>query len=313
MQRVLIDCDPGVDDAVALLYAMAHLDVVAVTIVAGNVPVDRATANALAVIEAVKGAVPVARGCDRPWVDAPRHATEVHGETGLAGAGLPPPKGEAVPAHAVDCIIDCVLQRAQERPGLGIVALGPLTNLATALRLRPEMVHLIPAVVVMGGSTTHGNITPVAEFNVHFDPEAAHAVFHSGLPITMVGLNVTERVAVRPAHIDRLRRSGKATAQWVADLLEAHARRSMQLFGLAHPPLHDACAVAALIRPELLSFRECTVEVELASPLTRGMTVCDLRAELPRQNGTRPKVRVAVDVDADLLTDHIIDSILTYP
>lgn len=309
MHQVIIDCDPGVDDAVAILYGAAHLDVLGITTVAGNVPVDRAAANALSIVELAGLSIPVARGMQRAWIQPPVRATEVHGETGLNGPLVPAPRREPVGRHGVEFIIE----HARSHPGLVLVALGPLTNIATALRLEPRLAQWVRGISMMGGSTGPGNITPAAEFNVHCDPEAAHAVFTSGIPIWMAGLNVTEQVVVDEGQIDRLRQSGRRTARAMAEVLAAHRERVREEFGLSEEPLHDVCALAPLVAPDFITYRPMPVTVELSSPVTRGMTVCDQRPGAADAPGDGPLPHVAVSVRASDLVEHVLETIMSYP
>ena len=194
-QKVILDCDPGHDDAMAILLAAKRLDVLGITTVAGNQSIDKVTTNALKVVElAGLTRIPVAQGAAHPLVRAPRHAPEIHGQTGLDGPDLPVPATKPVNMHAVDFIIVTVMRT----DGVTLVPTGPLTNIALALRKEPRIAGRIPEICLMGGSRTHGNVTAAAEFNIYFDPEAAHAVFTSGIPIKMVGLNVTEQVIATP-------------------------------------------------------------------------------------------------------------------
>lgn len=308
MPKVIIDCDPGIDDAVALLYAFAHLDVIGITTVCGNIDVSQSTVNVLKVLELVGKQLPVAIGAHRPWVSPPRHARDIHGDSGLDGVDLPEPTLKPIDLTAVEFIVST----AREYQDLVIVTLGPLTNLATALRYDPSLIDRLKSIVIMGGSTTHGNITPVAEFNIYSDPEAAQAVFTSGARIYMTGLNVTERMIVDRLHVERLQAGGKV-ARTIARMLQHQSRVMRERFGIKGAVLHDPCALAPLLRPDLVTFQSTPVAVELASTITRGMTVCDLRAERTDDEKIESDTYVAVDVDHLALMDHIIDTIMQYP
>jgi len=296
---VLIDCDPGHDDAVALLLALAspEVDVIGVTTVHGNQTLDKTTANALRVLELIgRGDVPVAAGADKPLARELFVAAYVHGESGLDGPSLPPPRGRACSQHAVDFLA----QRL--RPGVVLVATGPLTNVALLLERHP---HVRPdRIVLMGGAIGLGNVTPAAEFNIWADPEAAARVFASGLDLTMVGLDVTHRALVAPERAQRLRAAGRA-GRFVAELLDFFARFHRETYGWPGPPVHDAVAVAEVIRPGLLQLAERHVAVETESRLCRGRTVVDLH----RRTGREPNAKVAVGIDAegflDLLEERI--------
>lgn len=302
-RKVILDCDPGHDDAMAILLAAKRLQVLGITTVAGNQSIEKVTANALKVVElAGLTQIPVAQGAAHPLVRAPRHAPEIHGQTGLDGPDLPSPATKTVAAHAVDFIIDTVMQR----DAVTLVPTGPLTSIAVALRKEPRVVSRVPEICLMGGSRTHGNVTAAAEFNIYVDPEAAHAVFTSGIPIKMVGLNVTEQVIATPPRRQQLRALGTRVARAAAEMLDFYAGAVERAYGLAGGAMHDPLAVAALIDPEVLVFEHMHVAVELAGQYTLGQTLCDdrfLRAGARRNAAVRPggapNVEVAVSVDAD--------------
>ena len=312
--KILIDCDPGHDDAVAILYAARHCELLGISTVHGNQTLERTTRNALALCELAGIDVPVARGCERPLVGAPVHAGEVHGETGLDGATLPPPKATVVDAHAVDFIIDLARRHRGE---LVLAVIGPQTNVALALRREPRLASWLRAVTIMGGSTTGGNITAAAEFNVFADPEAAAIVFGCGAPIRMVGLNVTRDTGVSQADIDRLRASGRKVAGVAAGFLQFYLDRHMALSGNRVASMHDVCAIVPFARPDLIGFRETSVRVELTGTHTRGMTLCDMRglrpANLDPVRAVAPaNAEVATSVRADDLIADVVKTILGY-
>lgn len=302
-RKVILDCDPGHDDAMAILLAAKRLDVLGITTVAGNQSLDKVTMNALKVVElAGLTHIPVARGAAYPLVRPPRYAPEVHGETGLDGPALPPPTARTLDAHAVDFIIDTVMRT----DGVTLVPTGPLTNIALALRKEPRVAARIPEICLMGGALTHGNVTAAAEFNIYFDPEAAHAVFTSGIPITMVGLNVTEQVIATPQRRQQLRALGTRVARIAAEMLDFYSGALERAYGLAGGAMHDPLAVAALIDPAVLQFERMHVAIELTGANTLGRTVCDdrfLRAGARRDAAVRPgdppNAEVAVAVDGE--------------
>jgi inosine-uridine nucleoside N-ribohydrolase len=301
---VLIDCDPGHDDAMALLLALAspELDLLGVTTVHGNQTLDKTTANALRVLEfAGRGEVPVAAGTDRPLVREPRVAAHVHGETGLDGPDLPPPAGLPVAAHAVDFLADRL--RAAGRP-VTLIPTGPLTNVALLLARHPDAAPGIERIVLMGGAIAEGNVTPAAEFNIWVDPEAAARVFGAGVDLTMVGLDVTHRALMTPEHADRLRASGRVGTM-VAELWEFYYRFHRRVYGLPGAPVHDALAVAHAIAGDLLRTEHRHVAVDCASDLCRGRTVVDLW----RVTGHEPNAHVAVEVDAAAFLDLLVERI----
>jgi len=305
---VLIDCDPGHDDAIALLLALAspELDVLGVTTVAGNQTLAKTTANALRVLEFVaRTDVSVAAGADRPLVREPSVAADVHGESGLEGPNLPPPSTEPLAEHAVNFLAGRLLA-SDER--VTLVATGPLTNVALLLAHHPRAAARARRLVLMGGSIAEGNVTPAAEFNVWADPEAAARVFGSGLDVTMIGLDVTHKALMTPEHADRLRGAGR-TGRLVAELFDYFHRFHAETYGFAGSPIHDAVAVADVARPGLVETIERHVAVECASELCRGRTVVDLW----RRTGKDANARVAVEIDAEAFLELLLGRIATYP
>ena len=292
---VLLDCDPGHDDAIALLLALgsSELELVGVTTVAGNQTLEKTTANAIRVLELAGADIPIAAGADRPLAREPFVAAYVHGETGLDGPDLPPPRAQPAAQHAVDFI-------AERIAGVTLVATGPLTNIALLLarhpRARPKRL------VLMGGAIAEGNVTPAAEFNIWADPEAAARVFASGLDITMVGLDVTHKALLTDAHAAWLRDNGRVGAA-VADLLDFYAAFHKQVYPFEGSPIHDAVAVAQVIQPALLELRTLNVEIDTESTLCRGRTVVDVWA----RTGREPNAAVAVGIDADGFIDLLLD------
>jgi inosine-uridine nucleoside N-ribohydrolase len=270
---LIIDCDPGIDHAVSLLYAARRLAPIAVTTVHGNVPLAAATRNALAILALGGIDLPVAAGAAAPLVAEPRAAAFVHGESGLAGAELPVPTAAPIGQHAVDFLIE---QASAHRGALVVAALGPLTNLALALRREPRLVDWIALVSAMAGSRGLGNMTPVAEFNVWSDPEAAAIVLGSGLRVRMIGYDLTRQIGFAENEIGMLERGGSASRA-VAGLYRHFLARQRALWGLPVAPVHSPCAVVPLACPGLVTYRPMPVAVELAGRYTRGMTVTDPR------------------------------------
>jgi inosine-uridine nucleoside N-ribohydrolase len=294
MIPLLVDCDPGQDDAIALLLALSgpELELLGVTTVAGNQTLEKVTANALRVLElAGRSDVPVAAGADRPLVRELVVAADAHGETGLDGPDLPPPRAPAVEKHAVDFLAERIL--ASDRP-VTLVVLGPLTNVALLLAHHPGAAGRLERIVLMGGAIAEGNMTASAEFNVWVDPEAAARVFESGLDMTMVGLDVTNRAVLTAADADRLRGTGRI-GDAVAAMLDFYGHFYSQAYDLGGTPVHDAVAVAHLIRPGLVTTLDRYIAVELGTGLCRGRTVVDMRR---RTTVPEPNARVAVDIDA---------------
>jgi purine nucleosidase len=301
----ILDCDPGHDDMVAILLAAAdpRIDLLAITTVAGNGTLERTTRNARAVC-GLAGIVdvPVAAGAAGPLVGELRTAPHVHGESGLEGAEL---GGEEVPLageHAV-ALMARLLREAPEP--VTLVPTGPLTNVALLLRTHPEAAERVREIVLMGGSAGVGNIEPLAEFNIHVDPEAADAVFSSGLPVTMCGLNVTHQALATEAVLERLSALGTPLADTVVRLLGFFRDRYRDIWGLPAPPVHDPVAVARVIDPELVRCEEAHVAVELRGTHTRGATVCDRFGV----TGRAPNANVAMELDAAAFWDLVVSAV----
>jgi inosine-uridine nucleoside N-ribohydrolase len=301
----ILDCDPGHDDMVAILVAAAHptIDLLAITTVAGNGTLERTTHNARAVCSmAGIRDVPIAAGAPGPLVGSLRTAAHVHGESGLEGAELPHPDVPLAAEHAVD--LTARLLREATEP-VTLVPTGPLTNIALLLRTYPALAERVREIVLMGGSTGVGNVEPLAEFNIHVDPEAADVVFRSGLPVTMCGLNVTHQALATEAVLERLRGLGTPLADTVVRLIEYFRDRYRDLWGLPAPPVHDPVAVARVIDPKLVRCEEAHVAVELHGTYTRGATVCDLF----RVSGRTPNARVAMELDAEGFWDLVFSAV----
>lgn len=276
-QAILIDTDPGQDDAIAILLALAspELEVLAISTVAGNVPLALTSRNARMVCElAGRPDLPVHAGADRPLLRPLVTAEHVHGKTGLDGYELPAPAMPLQAEHSVDLIIRSVMERPAG--SVTLCPLGPLTNIALALQKEPALAQRIGRIVLMGGGCFEGgNITPAAEFNCYVDPHAAAVVFSSGVPITMVPLDCTHQALTSPARIAAVRALGGRIGPAVAGWLAFAERFDEQKYGQQGGPLHDPCVIAWLIKPELFRGRACNVEIETQSPLTLGMSVVD--------------------------------------
>lgn len=301
---IVLDCDPGHDDAIALLLALAspEVDLLGVTTVAGNQTLEKTTANALRVLEfAGRGDVPVAAGADRPLARELFIAAYVHGESGLDGPALPDPRGAPVEQHAVDFMADAV--RGSDRP-VTLVPVGPLTNIALFLARHPEAAANVERVVLMGGAVAEGNVTPAAEFNIYVDPEAAWRVFRSGLPVTMMGLDVTHKALMTQVHAERLRASGPIGGM-VAELYDFFIEYHRRTYGTEGAPIHDAVAVAHVLRPGLVETVHRHVDVDCKSELCRGRTVVDLW----RRTGKEANADVGVDIDADAFLELLCERI----
>jgi inosine-uridine nucleoside N-ribohydrolase len=303
--KIVIDCDPGHDDAIAILLALAspELELVGITTVAGNQTLDKTTRNALVTLE-VGGRpdIPVAAGADAPLQRELRTAAHVHGETGLDGPELPDPSAEPIAAHAADFLAELI------ESGVVLVPTAPLTNIALLLERHPEVRERIDSIVWMGGAIGEGNVTPAAEFNAFVDPEAAALVFASRIPITMIGLDVTHKALFTRAHAEQLREAGRA-GRFVAELSDFFQRFHERSYGIEGSPIHDAMAVAHVIDPTLVTTRHVNVAVEMSSELCDGRTVVDLRGV----TGREPNSDVAVDVDAERFLDLLVSRIGSLP
>ena len=307
-RKIIIDTDPGQDDAVAILLALAspeELEVLGITAVAGNVPLTLTERNARIVCElAGRSDMRVFAGCDRPLRHSLVTAEHVHGKTGLDGPDLPEPTMPLAPGHAVDFIIDTL--RTEPAGTVTLCPLGPLTNIATAFEKAPDIASRVQDIVLMGGAYFEvGNITPAAEFNIYVDPEAAEIVIKSGCKITIMPLDVTHKALVTKPRNDAFRALGTPVGIAVAEMTDFFERFDKEKYGSAGAPLHDPCVTAYLLKPELFNGRHVNVEVETTSTLTRGMTVADWWSVTDRP----PNAMFMGDLDADgfftLLTDRL--------
>lgn len=276
-RKIIIDTDPGQDDAVAILLALAseELEVLGITAVAGNVPLALTEVNCRKVCElAGRPEVKVFAGCDRPLKGKLVTAVYVHGKTGLDGPDLPKPNMPLQDGHGVDFIIETL--RTEPRGSVTLCPLGPLTNIATALQQAPDIANRIAQIVLMGGAYFEvGNTTPAAEFNIYVDPEAADIVLKSGIDVVMMPLDVTHKALTTRNRIDKFRALNSAVGTAVAELTDFFERFDMEKYGSEGAPLHDPCVIAYLLKPDLFTGRRINVEIELDSALTRGMTVAD--------------------------------------
>lgn len=307
-QKIIIDTDPGQDDAVAILLALAspdEIEVLGITAVAGNVPLALTQRNARMVCElAGRPDIPVFAGCDRPLGRDLVTAEHVHGKSGLDGPVLPDPQMPLQDRHAVDFIIDTL--RAEPSGSVTLCPLGPLTNIAMAMEKAPDIIPRIRQIVLMGGAYFQvGNITPAAEFNIYVDPQAARIVFRAGVPLVVMPLDVTHKALVTAERNDRFRALGTPVGVAVAQMTEFFERFDKEKYGSLGAPLHDPCVTTWLIRPDLFTGRHVNVEIETQSELTMGMTVADWWRVTTRA----PNALFMGDVDADgffaLLTERL--------
>lgn len=305
MTDIILDCDPGHDDAIAMLLAGAapELELAAVTTVAGNQTIEKTTDNAQRMLTVMdRPDIPVGRGMGEPLARELTTAAHVHGESGLDGPDLPEPSVEVDDRHGVDLLIETV----RERSGVTVVPVGPLTNVAVALKKAPEIRESIDEIVLMGGGIRKANITPAAEFNIYVDPEAAKYVFESGIDVTMVGLDVTFESRVRPPEVERIRELGRV-GSIVAEFLDFAAQYYQETHGLDGYPIHDAVAVAHVIE-DVVDTEWMRVDVETNSEYCDGRTVCDVDDRTDRE----PNAAVGVGLDRDRLLDRLVASIDSY-
>lgn len=305
-RHVILDCDPGHDDAIAIMLALgsAAIKVRAITTVAGNQTLEKVTRNARAVatICGMRG-VPIAAGASAPLVRPLRVAADIHGESGMDGPVLPEPAVSLEPRHGVDVIVD--LLRSEPAGTITLVPTGPLTNIALAARLAPDIVPRVAEVVLMGGGYSKGNTTPAAEFNILADPEAAAVVFGASWPVTMVGIDLTHQALATPDVVSRIAALATAPARFVVELLAFFGRMYSAAQGFASPPVHDPCAVALVADPTVMTLRPAHVQIELAGTHTTGMTVTDFLG----RGGAALRHRVAIELNRDLFWDTVIAAI----
>ncbi len=293
--RIIIDTDPGVDDALTFLLALAspEIQLEALTTTQGNVTVDKATRNALSVLELAHAShIPVAKGSALPLVQPLRASAFVHGESGIGNARLPEPNSKPVAEHAVDYLIERILAEPKE---LSLFPIGPLTNIAMAIRKEPGFAKAVKQLVIMGGAILEsGNITPLAEFNIYVDPHAAHIVFHSGIPITLIPLDVTHKCLLRPKHIDRLLKIDSPIARFIKEAVEVYLKFSFER-GFDGVALHDPLTLATILAPDLLTLKEYYVDVDISGGVSIGKTFADVYNSLEKP----ANMNVAMDVRGD--------------
>src|SRR5689334_9650060 len=291
-KRIIIDTDPGVDDAFTFLLALAssEIQLEALTTTQGNVTVEKATRNALSILELGHAShIPVAKGSVLPLVQPLRASAYVHGESGIGNSQLPEPQVQPVPKHAVDYLIERVLAEPNE---LSIFPIGPMTNIAMAIRKEPKFAKAVRELVIMGGAIQEGgNMTALAEFNIYVDPHAAHIVFHSGIPITLIPLDVTHKCLLKQEHIDRLMKINSPISYFIKDAMEVYLQASLEL-GYEGCALHDPLTLATVIAPELLTLRNYYVDVDISGGVSMGKTLADI-FNVTKQPAN---MRVAMDV-----------------
>ena len=305
MHNIIIDCDPGHDDAVAILLAVRLANVLSITTVAGNTSLANTTRNALSLVELMGADIPVHSGEATALDGETRHAEHVHGETGFGGTALPEPAASVASDDAVGHLIE----QSKLTPDLTLIAVGPLTNVAKAMQQDPDFAKRLHALALMGGSTDAGNVTSTAEFNIWADPEAARVVFAGDINPIVCGLNLTRQLRTDDEYTGSLREGGKAVGCFIAELYDYMHDRLEELVGARPAALHDPCAVLTITHPELFKFAEMHVDVEVSGELTRGMTVFDQR---PSKLGPKPNCKVAVSVVPEEAKALIKDAVLSY-
>lgn len=305
--KIILDCDPGHDDAVAITLAGKNpaIDLLGITVVAGNQTLEKTARNALNIVQHLGLDVPVYAGCGEPMVRKKIVAGDIHGESGLDGPVFPPLERKAEPEHAVSFIIRTLLESEGD---ITVVTTGPMTNLAMAMRMEPKIIEKIKQIVLMGGSYQNGNVTPAAEFNIYADAEAAYVCFTSGRPMTMVGLDVTRMALCYPSVVDRMEKIGNKASGLFVDLMRHFCKSQKETFGWEGGPLHDPITVAYLIDPTVLRVKPMNVRVELRSTDSYGRTNCDAfdYLHLPHT------ADVAVDIDVERFWDIIEENLRLY-
>jgi len=296
--HLIVDCDPGIDDALAILYALKKDNVVlkGITTVGGNIDLDISTMNALKILEITNNThIPVARGMLKPLLRDNKSEGEVHGRDGLGNSELPAPKISEIREHAVDFIINTIMENPKQ---ITLVPVGPLTNIAVAVMKEPRLKDYVKEVVIMGGAvTTFGNITPKSEFNIYTDPEAAKTVFESGLPITLVGLDVTMKTLLKADHLKEIMGVSSPVTEFVGKIITHYMKFYEEVVGVDGCGMHDPLAVAVAIDRSLVKTRRLFVTVETKGEFTTGETVADLRGS--KEGSIKPpNMDVCVEVES---------------
>ena len=305
--KIILDCDPGHDDAVAIMLAGSSevIDLLGITVVAGNQTLEKTTRNALNVVQWLGLDVPVYAGCGQPMIREKMVAGDIHGESGLDGPVFPPLEKQAEDKHAVQFMIDTLLASDGD---ITVVTTGPMTNLAMAMRMEPRIVEKIQRIVLMGGSYTNGNVTPAAEFNIIADADAAYVCFTSGRPITMVGLDVTRKALCYPEIVERMGEVGNKAAGLFVDLMGHFCKTQKEVFGWEGGPLHDPITVASLIDPTVLVTKPMNAQVDIRSTASYGRTNCDFFGYM----GLPATADVAIDIDVPKFWDMVEQSLRNY-
>ena len=304
-KRIIIDTDPGIDDALAFLLALAspEIKLEALTTTQGNVTLGKATRNALSILELAQAShIPVVQGSMFPLVQPLRASADVHGESGIGNANLPEPRTKPIPGHAVDFLIEKILAEPNE---ISIFPIGPLTNIAMAIRKELKFAKSVKELVIMGGAIQDGgNVTPLAEFNIYVDPHAAHIVFHSGIPITLIPLDVTQKCLLKQSHIDRLLKINSPISRFIKDAVNIYLKASYDR-GFDGCALHDPLTLATILAPELLSLKEYYVDVDIAGGVSMGNTFADIYNVTKKPVNMKVAMNVRSDEFIELFVQHM--------
>lgn len=307
-RKIILDCDPGHDDAIAIMLAAKNenIDLLGITVVSGNQSIEKTTRNALNVCEYLGLEVPVYEGCGQPMIrNKPAVANDIHGESGLDGPTFAPLTKKKEEKHAVMYMIDTLLNSDGD---ITVVTTGPMTNLAMAMRLCPNIIPKIQEIVLMGGAYQLGNVTPAAEFNIFTDADAAHVVFTSGRRIVMAGLDVTRKVLCYPSIIERMSKHNNCASKLFVDLMTFFSKTQKEVYGWEGGPLHDPVTIAYLIDPTILTLKEIYTEIDIRSEQSYGRTNCDYFNYLKKE----PNSFVAIDIDVEKFWNIIEKGIEAY-
>lgn len=305
--KIILDCDPGHDDAVAIMLAgkSPKIDLLGITVVAGNQTLDNTQRNALNVVQCLGLDVPVYAGCGQPMIREKMTAGDIHGKTGLDGPVFEPLTRKLEPEHGVNFIIRTLME---SNDPITVVTTGPMTNLGMAIRMEPRIVEKIQRIVLMGGAYTNGNVTPAAEFNIIADADAAYVCFTSGRPITMVGLDVTRKALCYPSIVDRMDKVGNKASKLFVDLMKHFCKSQKEVFGWEGGPLHDPITVAYLIDPTVLTTKPMHAEIDIRSTQSYGRTNCDYFGYQKKE----PNADVAIDIDVEKFWNMIEEGLRLY-
>ena len=305
--KIILDCDPGHDDAVAIMLAAKSpaIELLGITVVAGNQTLDNTQRNALNMVQHLNLNVPVYAGCGQPMVREKVTAGDIHGKTGLDGPVFSPLTRELEKEHAVSFIVRTLMDSAGD---ITMVTTGPMTNLAMAMRMEPRIIEKIKKIVLMGGAYTNGNVTPAAEFNIFADADAAHVCFSAGRPLVMVGLDVTRKALCYPAIVERMGKIGNKASGLFVDLMGHFCRTQKEIFGWEGGPLHDPITIAYLIDPTVLTVKAMNAEIEHRSIQSYGRTNCDYFGYMKRE----ATADVAIDIDVDKFWNMVEEGLRLY-